>query len=91
MKPPADLDPDMRTVLEIVQHAGEILSRLPLRVLRMHLQERPGESEWRDLAVQAVLTAEAFELANATLSAEEARELPKLYLDSVYPDDALPS
>jgi hypothetical protein len=91
VKAPADVDPDMRTVLEIIQHCGEILSRLPLHVLRSHLEELSVQDAWTERAIESARAAAAFELANAQLSAEEARILPALKLDSIYPDDALPS
>lgn len=91
-----DLDPDMLVVLEIAEHAGEILSRLPLAALRAHLNAKilgPEPDKWTALAAAAVRAAEAFELANAELSAEDARGTyaPAPPIASVYPDDALPS
>lgn len=87
MKAPANVDPDMLIVLQIVQHCGEILSQLPLYVLREHLGADQPDS-WSVRARSAIMAAEAFELANAELSAEEARVLPRVVS---YPDDALPS
>jgi hypothetical protein len=96
VKPPVDLDPDMRTILEIIQHAGEILSRLPLSTVRGYLDaamHHPSEHlTWQGKALETVLKAEMFELANAELSAEEARSVPiSRNPVNYYPDDALPS
>ena len=60
MKAPADFDPDVHTVLELVQHAGEILARLPLSALRAHLeQHREGPDEpygmWYSKALNVAL------------------------------------
>lgn len=88
MKAPADIDQDMLAVLQIIQHCGEILSRLPLYVLREHIGAEATDA-WSPKARVVVLAAEAFELANAELSVEEARVAPAA--PSTYPDDALPS
>jgi hypothetical protein len=88
MKAPGDFDQDMLVVLEIVQHCGEILSRLPLYVLREHIGT-DDQGAWSTRARACVLAAEAFELAVAELSAEEARVAPPA--PATYPDDALPS
>lgn len=85
MKAPANVDPEMLTVIEIMQHCAEILSRLPLKVLREHIGADDGNA-WVKRARTAVLAAEAFDLAAAELSAEEARLGPQ-----GWPDDALPS
>lgn len=76
MKAPADLDPDVRTVLEIVQHAAEILSRVPLSALRSHLQQHHDDSphvDWYRKALNVTLAAEQLDAAQGILFAEEAR------------------
>lgn len=96
MKAPNDFDPDIATVLEIVQHAGEILTRLPLTAVRQHLAGAVEPGAWKERALKFALAAERFELAGAELAAEEARSesmadpKPAGPLD-MYPDDALPS
>jgi hypothetical protein len=95
---PKGLDPEILTVFEIVQHCGEILARLPLATVRGYLlTARPGPDDpqdaWYRRAIALVLAAEAFELANAEISAAEARHAappPPMGAD-IYPDDALPS
>jgi hypothetical protein len=76
MRPPADLDPDMRTVIEIVEHAAEIVSRLPLSVLKMHLRqyrEDDPKAEWYAAALRLIMSAESLELDGGKLSALQAR------------------
>jgi hypothetical protein len=100
MKAPSDLDPDIRTVLEIAQHCGEILARLPLAVVRGYLRQAisdSGDTHWASRALNMVIAAEAFDLAGAELAAEEARTVERppsaampIAIDT-YPDDALPS
>lgn len=98
MKAPKGLDPEMRVVLEIMQHAGEIVSRLPLQILRRYLDAEllEHQDKWHAYATALTRAAEAFELANAELSAEEARTEGRaapsaLNPPPAYPDDALPS
>lgn len=88
MKAPASVDPEMVTVLEIIQHCGEILSRLPLALLRQHIGTDATDA-WSAKAHAAVLSAEAFELDVAVLSAEESRATERPL--AAWPDDALPS
>jgi hypothetical protein len=91
MKAPQDLDPDVHTVLEIVQHAGEILARVPLQALRAHLeQRRPGPDDpadgWYSKAIGVALAAQQFDAAQGILSAEEARiPLPPAPVEAIRP------
>ena len=78
MRAPRELDPDVLTVLEIVQHVAEVLSRVPLAALRAHLeQHRPDDpaSEWYAKALNVTLAAQQLDAAQGILSAEEARSV----------------
>lgn len=79
MKAPQNVDPDMLTILEITQHAAEILSRIPLSMLRSHLQQHRDDdpaAEWYTKALNVVFAAEQFDAAQGLLSAEEHRAAP---------------
>jgi len=88
MKAPIGIDPDVKIIVEILQHAGEIVSRLPHDRVRGYLEAAAATDPdpWTERAAAAVRAAAAFELAMAELSAEEARVPP-----ISWPDDALPS
>jgi hypothetical protein len=79
VKAPQGLDPDVRTVLEIVQHAGEILSRIPLAALRAHLEQRredDAHAVWFTKALNVCRAAEQLDAAQGILMAEEYRAAP---------------
>lgn len=69
----------MATVLEIVQHAGEILSRLPLDMLKHHLlQVAPDDPNlaWYRAAHRLVESAQCVELDVSRLADLEAQPDP---------------
>jgi hypothetical protein len=93
MKPPASLDPDMLTVVEILQHASEIVSRMPLSVLKVHLQQVAPDDPalpWYEAVRRLVESAQSLELDGGKLAALEARTEVKIDTDAInreLPDD----
>lgn len=85
MKAPANLDPDMRTVVEILQHTSEIVTRMPLELLKLQCRQVTPDDPagpWYTAVLRLVESAQLLELDGGKLSALEARvELPPI------PDD----
>lgn len=80
MKPPPTIDAEVLNVIEMVEHACEILSRLPLHTVREHLAAAGALDEanaWIAAARELVLAAEAADLANARLDALQRRVIPE--------------
>jgi hypothetical protein len=76
VKAPAGLDPDMLTVIEIVRHAAEIVSRMPLAAVKAHLGAcfmTDPASPWYEAARRLIESAQLLELDGGRLSALEAR------------------
>lgn len=76
MKAPVGFNPDMLTVVEIVQHAAEIVSRLPLSLLKDSLRQVAPDDPalpWYEQAARLVESAQCMELDCGKLSAIEAR------------------
>ncbi len=85
MRAPAGFDPDMKTVIEIIQHAGEIVSRMPLAMLKDHLRqvrEDDPAGPWYTTTIRMVESAQLLELDTGRLSALEARTEIKIDTDT---------
>lgn len=80
MKAPAAIDPDMLVTIEILQHAAEIVSRLPLAAMKAHLRQVAPDDpalQWYEAAARLVESGQLLDLDAGKLSALEARiELP---------------
>lgn len=93
MKAPADLDPDILTVVEILQHTSEIVSRMPLEMLKLHcraVQEDDPAGPWYTAVLRLVESAQSLELDGGRLSALEARREVEISLEAIsrpMPDD----
>jgi hypothetical protein len=94
VKPPPEVDDDVLTVLEIVQHTGEILARLPLQALRTHLESVRDDGPhamWYSKALNVALAAQQLDAAQGILSAEQARAvLPPAPVEAIRPQDQIP-
>jgi hypothetical protein len=91
VKAPQSLDRDMLTTIEILQHAAEIVSRMPLHAMRAHLAACPmsnPDAPWFEAAHRFVESALLFDLDRGKLSALEARtELTPAPVEVIRPGD----